>query len=39
MSLTSINIAKITHWLAIPKEHIKSFSMANLKRCITINYC
>ena len=31
MSLTSINIAKITHWLAIPKEHRKSFSMANVK--------
>jgi hypothetical protein len=31
MSLTSINIAKITHWLAITKEHRKSFSMANVK--------
>ena len=33
MSLTSINIAKITHWMAISitKEHRQSFSMANVK--------
>jgi hypothetical protein len=33
-SLTAINIAKITHWLSIPKEQRKSFSMTDIK---TIN--
>lgn len=33
-SLTTINIAKITHWLSIPKEYRKSFSMTDIK---TIN--
>lgn len=31
MSLTTINIAKVTHWLSIPKEDRKSFSMSNIK--------
>ena len=31
MSLTTINIAKISHWLSIPKEKRKSFSMADIK--------
>lgn len=31
MSLTAINIAKVAHWLSIPKEHRKSFSMADIK--------
>lgn len=31
MSLTSINIAKVTHWLSTPKEKRKSFSMADVK--------
>ena len=31
MSLTTINIAKITHWLAIPKGERKSFSMSDIK--------
>ncbi len=31
MSLTSINIAKVTHWISIPKEQRKSFSMADVK--------
>jgi hypothetical protein len=31
MSLTSINIAKITHWLSLKKEERKSFSMADVK--------
>jgi len=34
-SLTAINIAKITHWLSIPKENRKSFSMTDIK---TINH-
>lgn len=34
-SLTAINLAKITHWLSIPIEHRKSFSMTDIK---TINY-
>ena len=34
-SLTAINIAKITHWLSIPKEDRKSFSMTDIK---TINH-
>jgi len=33
-SLTTINIAKITHWLSIPKEQRKAFSMTDIK---TIN--
>lgn len=33
MSLTTINIAKITHWISIPKEQRKSFSMADVKTC------
>lgn len=31
MSLTSINIAKVTHWLSKPKDQRKSFSMADIK--------
>ena len=34
-SLTSINIAKVVHWLSIPKEERKSFSMADIK---TVNH-
>lgn len=34
-SLTAINLAKTTHWLSIPKEHRKSFSMTDVK---TINH-
>ena len=30
-SLTTINLAKITHWLCIPKENRPPFSMANIK--------
>lgn len=30
-SLTSINIAKITHWLSLPKESRPAFSMADIK--------
>jgi hypothetical protein len=30
-SLTAINIAKIKHWLSIPKELRKTFSMADIK--------
>ncbi len=33
-SLTSINLAKVIHWLSIPKEQRKSFSMTDIK---TIN--
>lgn len=34
-SLTAINLAKTTHWLSIPKEVRKSFSMTDIK---TINH-
>jgi hypothetical protein len=34
-SLTAINLAKVTHWLSIPKEHRKSFSLMDIK---TINH-
>lgn len=34
-SLTAINIAKAAHWLNIPTEHRKSFSMTDIK---TINH-
>ena len=34
-SLTAINLAKITHWLNIPKEARNSFSMTDIK---TINH-
>jgi len=34
-SLTAINLAKISNWLNIPKEHRKSFSMTDIK---TINH-
>ena len=34
-SLTAINIAKIVHWLSIPKEKRRSFSMMDVK---TINH-
>ena len=34
-SLTAINLAKAAHWLSIPKEKRKSFSMADVK---TINH-
>jgi hypothetical protein len=30
-SLTSINIAKVVHWLSLPKEERKAFSMADIK--------
>ena len=30
-SLTSINIAKIAHWISIPKENRKAFSMSSVK--------
>lgn len=30
-ALTTINIAKIAHWISIPKEKRKSFSMADIK--------
>jgi len=30
-SLTTINITKINHWLSIPKNERKSFSMADVK--------
>lgn len=30
-SLTSINLAKVQHWLSIPKEERNSFSMADVK--------
>ena len=30
-SLTSINLAKITHWISIPKAQREAFSMADLK--------
>lgn len=31
IALTTINIAKITHWISIQKEKRKSFSMADIK--------
>jgi len=31
MALTSVNIAKITHWMSIPKDQRQEFSMANIK--------
>lgn len=31
MALTTINIAKVSHWITIPKEKRKSFSMADIK--------
>lgn len=34
-SLTAINIAKVEHWLSIPKEKRESFSMSDIK---TINH-
>ncbi len=34
-SLTAINLAKITHWLSIPKEQRKAFSITDVK---TINH-
>ncbi len=34
-SLTAINLAKIVHWLSIPKENRKSFSMTDIK---TLNH-
>ncbi len=34
-SLTAINLAKVTHWLSVPKEHRLSFSMRDIK---TINH-
>ena len=30
-SLTSINIAKVVHWLSLPKEDRKAFSMSDIK--------
>ena len=30
-SLTSINIAKVVHWLSIPKKERKAFSMTDIK--------
>lgn len=34
-SLTAINIAKVEHWLSIPKEDRKAFSMSDIK---TLNH-
>lgn len=34
-SLTTINLAKIVHWLSIPKEQRKSFPMTDVK---TLNH-
>ena len=31
ISLTSINIARVIHWLSIPKEERKAFSMSDIK--------
>lgn len=31
VALSAINIAKISHWLSIPKEQRKTFSMADIK--------
>jgi hypothetical protein len=31
MALTSVNLTKVTHWLSIPKEERKSFSMSDAK--------
>lgn len=31
LSLTSVNLAKITHWLPIPKQQRKAFSMCDVK--------
>ncbi len=31
ISLTSINIAKVTHWLSVPKEKRQAFSMTDIK--------
>ncbi|MFW6352661.1 MAG: hypothetical protein ACOC2E_09755, partial [Bacteroidota bacterium] len=30
-SLTSVNLARISHWLSIPKEQRQAFSMADVK--------
>jgi hypothetical protein len=30
-SLTSINIVKVAHWLNLPKEERKAFSMSDIK--------
>ena len=30
-SLTSVNLAKIIHWISIPKENRKAFSMSSIK--------
>ena len=30
-SLTAVNLAKITHWLSIPKHQRKAFSMSDVK--------
>ncbi|HEC42565.1 MAG TPA: transposase [Bacteroides sp.] len=30
-SLTSINIAKVVHWLSLPKEERRAFSMSDIK--------
>lgn len=30
-SLTSVNLAKVTHWLSIPKQERKAFSMCDVK--------
>ena len=34
-SLTAINIARVVHWLSLPKEERKSFSMSDIK---TLNH-
>jgi len=31
MSLTSVNIAKYTHWISIPKDERKEFSLSSIK--------
>jgi hypothetical protein len=31
MSLSAINVAKVVHWLALPQEKRKAFSMNDIK--------
>jgi len=35
MSLTAVNVAKIVHWISIPKDERKAFSIPDIK---SINY-
>jgi len=30
-ALTTVNLAKVTHWISIPKQERKAFSMADVK--------